>query len=71
MLIHNSPVRSAAPPSLKCHLDLKTIEDLIGIVCSGCGATITEEDIKAQVLKIAEREMRKVFGEHQTIRITI
>jgi ribosomal protein S27AE len=49
----------------------KTIEDFIGAVCSNCGGTITEDDIKAQALKIAERKMRKAFGGNRTIKINI
>ena len=48
-----------------------TIEEFVGAICQNCGATITEDDIKAQAMKIAEKEMRKFFHGSRTININL
>jgi len=40
----------------------KTLEDFYGAVCAKCGTAITEDDIKAQAMKIAEKIARDAFG---------
>jgi transcription initiation factor TFIIIB Brf1 subunit/transcription initiation factor TFIIB len=39
----------------------KRIEDFNGAVCNKCGTVITEDDIKAQALKIADDLVRDAF----------
>jgi DNA-directed RNA polymerase subunit RPC12/RpoP len=43
--------------------ETKDIEELIGAPCASCGTKLTEDDIKAQALKIAEEAARKAFGQ--------
>jgi hypothetical protein len=39
----------------------KSVEDFIGAPCSACGAPLTEDEIKKQALKIAEKAAKKAF----------
>jgi transcription elongation factor Elf1 len=45
----------------KLFTEPKTIEDFNGAVCSNCGTSITEQDIKSQALQIAEKAAREAF----------
>ena len=49
----------------------KAFEDMIGAKCVDCGTALTEDDIKAQALKIAEDLARKAFGEDGQINVNI
>lgn len=40
----------------------KTIEDFNGAICAKCGTAITEDDIKDQARKIADKIVRDAFG---------
>lgn len=51
--------------------EVKTLEDFLGAKCANCGASLTEDDIKAQGMKIAEDLARKAFGEDGKIHIKI
>jgi transcription elongation factor Elf1 len=42
---------------------VKSWKDFIGASCANCGRELTEDDIKAQALKIAEDAARRAFGE--------
>jgi transcription elongation factor Elf1 len=55
----------------KSDREVKTLEDMLGATCANCGASLTEDDIKAQGIKIAEERMRKVFGGTRKIQIKI
>jgi predicted RNA-binding Zn-ribbon protein involved in translation (DUF1610 family) len=39
----------------------KTLADFYGAVCQNCGTTVTQDDIKAQTLKIAGEAARDAF----------
>ncbi len=39
----------------------QTFEDFNGAVCNNCGTVVTEDDIKAQALKIADDLTRDAF----------
>jgi len=55
----------------KTEHEVKTIEDMFGATCVDCGTALTEDDIKAQALKIAEERMREAFGGDGKIHINI
>jgi len=47
--------------TFKTSSEPKTYEDFLGATCAQCGAVVTDEDIKAQAVKIAEALLNDAF----------
>jgi transcription initiation factor IIE alpha subunit len=47
---------------LRVSSEAKSLDDLIGAPCAKCGHPLTEDEVKKQVLKIAEDAFKKRFG---------
>lgn len=47
--------------TFKVNIEIKTLDDFYGAVCTGCNYTITEDDIKKQAMSIAENLAKKAF----------
>ncbi len=62
ILMDNIPfVCKCGSKTFKLDHEAKTLEDVVGAVCEKCGTTLTEDDIRAQALKIAEDLARGAF----------
>lgn len=42
-------------------VEVKTLDDMIGAPCDGCGTPLTQEEVKRQGRKIADAIAKKAF----------
>lgn len=47
--------------SFKIAVEIKTLEDFLGSVCTSCNTAITEDDIKAQAKVLTDKLIRDAF----------
>jgi len=42
--------------------EAKSLDEYCGSICPKCGTALSEDDIKSQILKIANEHLRDAFG---------
>lgn len=47
--------------AFKCVSEPKSLDQFVGAVCSDCGATVTENDIREHYLKLGTQIGRDIF----------
>jgi uncharacterized Zn finger protein len=59
--IINFPCPKCGSETFKSTIEIKTYEDFLGATCAECSRVVTDEDIRAFGLKLAEKLVRNAL----------